>query len=109
MSQPFYIKSGALTPAIPFAFTQGGIPINLTGSTVTFKMRLETGTALTVSAPATINSPNTLGTGYYAWQVGDTAVAGRYLVEWLITASGGIPEILPVRGYDHVVVVPALP
>ena len=108
MSQPFYIKQGALTPAIPFAFTQGGIPINLTGATVTFKMRLETGTVLVINAPATIDTPNTLGTGHYAWQFGDTATAGRYLVEWLITISS-VPEILPVRGYDHVIILQALP
>ena len=106
---PFYIKVGALTPAIPFAFSQNGVGINLTGCTVTFKMRLETGTALVINAPTIINTPNTLGTGYYAWQFGDTATAGRYLVEWLITTGSGVPEILPVRGYDHVIITAALP
>jgi hypothetical protein len=105
----FYIKQNALSPAIPFQFTQGnGLPIDLTGDTVSFRMRLETGTSLVVNTTATIDIPGSQGTGYYAWQGSDTAVPGRYVAEWVRTHAG-VLEILPVVGYDHVIVTKALP
>lgn len=104
----FYIKAGALAPAIPFQFTQGGYPIDLTGDTVSFRMRLETGTTLVVNTTATVDNPGTLGTGFYAWQGTDTAVPGRYLAEWIRTHNG-VLEVLPVRGYDRIVISPILP
>ena len=88
---PFTIVQYARLPILPFKFVQGdGVtPLDLTGYTVTVTI-----TAIGAIVPTqdhaacVINTPPTLGTGYYAWQAGDTAIPGRYSYELTATNAG---------------------
>ncbi len=103
MTLPFTIKEEALEPVLTFAFTVNGLPLDLTGHTVTVSMRkLESTTNLSLAGSVVVDTPNTLGTGYYAWGTGDTEVPGQYEVEWYIDNL-----TLPTAGYDRVTITPS--
>lgn len=103
----WFIKSGAVSPALTFTFTTNGVPMDLTGKTVMFRMRPWAGppATYTVNAAATVSTPATSGAGYYSWQSGDTMTPGHYLGEWVINPGN---LVLPVDGYEHILISPSL-
>ena len=83
---PFVISAGAAQPVMPAHFTTDGTtPMNLTGHTVTFKMRgFESTANLTLSGSVVVDNA-TNGDVHFAWAAdgSDTAArVGRYRVEW---------------------------
>jgi hypothetical protein len=85
----FHLKAGDLLPALTAALKDGnGSPIDLTGATVTFRMRKRGATALTVDAAASVVSA-AAGTVRYDWLSGDTDTHGLYDAEFRCELTGG--------------------
>lgn len=96
MSSKFTIKRNDTSPVIEYTFE----PVtDLTGASVVFNMRRKNGGVVVNRANATIVSPPTDGTVRYAWQSGDTAIAGLFEAEFEVTYPGGAVETFPNRDY----------
>jgi hypothetical protein len=78
-----------------------GTAANLAGATVHFVMRARSANAVTTDLAASIVSASA-GTVSYALTAQDTAVAGLYAQEWVVTFSGGTIEHFPTQGYNTV-------
>lgn len=74
----FYIKQNDLLPDLSGQFKDEltGTPQPLTGATLEFHMKDETGTVVINQPAAVVDSA--LGKWKYEWQAGDTADAGRF-------------------------------
>lgn len=79
-------------------------PVDLTGATVAFKMRLPGSPTLKVDAPATIVDA-IQGEVSYAWAVGDTDTTGLYQAEFEVTFAGGATFSFPTQGFLQVQVL----
>ena len=66
-------------------------PVNLTGATVKFQMRLLYERRFAVDAVAIIVNA-AAGTVRYDWMAGDLALAGEYQSQWQVTYPGGVRE-----------------
>lgn len=95
------MKKGDLLPLLRLTlYGDDGEPVEFTpGSTARFRMRLATLTsgayALDVTDSLNLTSPGLLT---YTWQVGDTATAGQYYAEVVITDGSGKPQTFPNGG-----------
>ena len=77
---------------------------DLTGATAVAKLRrVHDGTVVTKTL--TITDPAN-GVCQYAWQTGDTDTPGYYLVEALVTFSGGSVQRFPQGSYMEVLILP---
>ena len=102
----FIIRKGDTLPALRMALTANGVAWDLTGCTVTFQMRPVSGLALTVNSAATlVNAAG--GIVQYAWQSGETATAGRYDGQWVVTTPAGV-QTVPTAGFVRVVITEGL-
>ncbi len=100
----FVCKQGDTTPVFTATIVDNsGNVVNLTGATVTFVSRSLQAANTTTNAAATIVAP-TAGTVSYTPTAYDTAVAGRYMVEWHYTLAGGATGTYPVDGYQELTV-----
>lgn len=80
--------TGNRNPSISETITDtDGNPVDLTGSTVTFRMRAVGDDALVVDAAAVVVSASA-GTVRYDWAANDVDTAGYYLVWWRVTTGG---------------------
>ncbi len=103
----FYLKQGDTLPVIEATLAGADGAADLTGATVKFLMRgpKVSGTTpdVVVDSGATIVDAEA-GTVLYAWQDGDTDLAGKYDAEWEVTFAGGGRETFPNTGYTTVVI-----
>jgi hypothetical protein len=86
-----------------FGFTLddgGGNPIDLTGSTIKFHMRLS-GQPIKVNAAAVVNPDQVTykGQGWYPWIAADTDTIGEFQAEVRVTYSTGKVETFPNNSY----------
>ena len=79
-------------------------PVNLTGCTVKFNMRLKTAATAKVSASASIVNAAT-GTVQYQWQSTDTDTAGEYRAEWQVTFASGRVQTYPNSTYNTIYIL----
>lgn len=108
------IKRNDLEPPFRAQCRVRGAGVDLAGKTVRFLMRDQATGAIRVQALAHVMTEeergeagipaSELGWVEYAWQTGDTAVAGTYRVEIEVT-DGGRARTFPAGGYVHVHVV----
>lgn len=91
----YVIKRTMRGKAISGTLKDASGPINLTGSTVAFRMvNASDGTVVVNDAAATVVSAVD-GTVKYDWGVGDTDTAGEYLGEWTITDGAALDTLVP--------------
>jgi hypothetical protein len=76
-----------------------GSSVNLTGASVNFVMRSLSATTPVTNAPANITNPTSPATVSYSPTAADTATAGEYMGNWVVTFSGGKVETFPTDGY----------
>lgn len=99
----FEIKSGSTAPALEVQLLDGATPLNLTGATVTMRMRRRESGDLTVTdGPVDIVGDPVDGWVKYEWQPADTAEHGTFYVQWKVVFSGGGIQYFPTRGFTIV-------
>lgn len=79
--------TGNQNPSITEIITSGGTVVDLTGSSVKFKMRAVGSSTLIVDS-AVSNSPGADGVVRYDWAANDVDTAGTFLVWWEVTTGG---------------------
>jgi len=80
----FQLPKGALLPLLSATLTDDVGPIDLTGATVKFQMRLPGSNILKVDAGAVVTSASN-GLVTYTWQAADTNTIGLYVGWFLVT------------------------
>lgn len=88
---PLVWAVGDRNPSITDTITVGGVAVDLTSSTVQFKMRAVGSATLKVNQAATIVTP-AAGTVRYDWAALDVDTEGFYLVWWEVTTAGKVQE-----------------
>jgi hypothetical protein len=84
--------------------TENGTPVDLTGSSVKFYMRLQTSSDLKVDEDATIVGDPTLGNITYLWTTDDVDTAGAYAGWFTVTFGDSTTQDTPeftIRILDH--------
>lgn len=101
----FSIKQNDTAPSLRATLLDGdGNPVNLSGSTVRFHMRLLGQTAIVVNQSATlIDAAN--GIAQYNWVAADTDTIGSYQAEFEVTYANGTIETFPNDGYIRVEII----
>jgi hypothetical protein len=106
LTGPWKIKRGALSPPYRVILRQADkTPIDLSGCTAKFVMRLRGADDPTVEAPMTILQTGdaltgiNVGMAQYQWVLGDTDVSGIYDVEAEVVDPGGNPIRVPNDSY----------
>lgn len=92
----FKIKEDDTTPAIEAKLTDAnGLPVNLTGASVKFLMRVKPGGSVKVNTGAVIVGTATNGRVKYAWTAANTDTADVYEAEWEVTYSDSTIQTFP--------------
>ena len=101
----FYIKQNDTSPALQATLKDSdNNAVNLTGASVSFKMRLIGGTTLKTNHTATIfNASN--GVVTFNWRSSDTDTAGDYQAEFQVTYSDSSIETFPNNGYIRIEII----
>lgn len=94
----FYIRTGDLLPQIAATLQAAdGTPVNLTGATVKFRMRLPHSSTYKIDTTAVVDTA-VLGTVHYAWVANDVDTASEYFADWLVTYGDNRTETFPNTG-----------
>lgn len=94
----FFLKKDDLVPQIQSRLVDPSGYVDLTGATVTFRMRLMNTTgARKVDAVASIVDAAT-GLVQYTWVSGDTDTPGYYDMEWHVVLSNDATVTFPNNG-----------
>jgi len=105
MSKLFTVAQNDLSPNLRGTVTNGDdAPVDLTGCTVVFRMKLDGGSARKINdKPATIlDAPK--GLVEYAWSAGDTDTKGLYSARFVVVFPGNRQESVPNYGAITVIV-----
>ena len=104
-SPTFFIKQNDTTPALSvFLQDARGRPINLTGATIVFHMRLESDLSVKISGGSVTTVSATQGNVSYTFSASDTDTSGNYQAEFQVTFSGGAVETFPNDDYIKVII-----
>ncbi len=85
---------GNRSPSLSDVIAVDGVPFDLTGSTVTFKMRPERSATLKVNAAGVVVDALT-GAVRYDWQSADVDTAGEFNAWWSVLLPGGKTQDTP--------------
>lgn len=103
---PRYIKTGATNPALTATLQDASGAVDLSTSTAkTVDLTLADGTSVRTAAAVSFVTDGTDGRVTYAWQEGDTDVAGELRCEFNITWGDGTITVFPDDGYGIIFVV----
>lgn len=104
-SNTHYMGTGDLLPIITATLLdRNGDPVDLTGASVTFRMRDHaSGYTAVNDAVAMIDGDPTDGQVSYVWVAGDTDRHGEYLAEWIVTIDSK-QQTVPNDGWVTVVI-----
>lgn len=108
MALSFFIKQNDTSRSLRVTLST-----DLTGAAINFKMADANGNTV-IDQPATLVTASTVIDGItsgiveYQWQSGDTATAGRYRAEFIVTFTGGAVETFPADEYVDVVIGDAI-
>lgn len=98
-----YLKVGDVLPRLRKNLLNGdGTPVDLTGGTVTLRMRaLHGAVKIAAGAVSIVDAPAALVE--YAWQAADSDTPGIFDYEWVITYSGNT-ETVPNNGFGQLTI-----
>tara|TARA_Y100000310_G_C20686505_1_gene819364 strand:+ start:890 stop:1225 length:336 start_codon:yes stop_codon:yes gene_type:complete len=104
-SPTFFIKQNDTTPALEvFLQDSRGRPVNLTGATVGFHMRLESDQTVKITSGSVTVESATKGHVSFAFSATNTDTAGNYEGEFQVTFAGGAVETFPNDDYIKVII-----
>lgn len=99
----FTAKQGDRLPAITSQlYDDMNDPVDLTGATVTFRMRTVDDTTLVVDAAGEVADTPEEGRVRYWWDADDLAEAGLYLADWVVSFPDGRTQTYP--GDRHLII-----
>lgn len=102
-SNLFYIKQNDTSPAIRGTVKDGaGNAIDITGASVRFHMRDESGNTVVDASGTVVDGPN--GVIQYSWAAADTATVGVFTAEFEVTYGDGSIGTFPNDGYINVII-----
>ncbi len=85
----FYIVQGDTLPAIAATLLEeDGEPASLAGASVVFRMKHIEQPVRVVGSATVVETG--AGKVRYDWKPGETAIAGLYLAEWVVTLGGSV-------------------
>jgi len=100
-----FLKQGDTSKSIRRRLLDGnGVPVNLTGATVVFSMRVKPAGSVKVSLGASTVVTAGAGLVQYAQSSSDVDTADVYEAEWKVSYSDGGIQRFPNDGYFDVVV-----
>lgn len=103
----FTIRQYDLSPSIRATLLDAdGQVINLTGASVTLKLKLAGSTVVIERTMTVANAVQ--GIVQYDWVSGDTDVAGTYLINFKVIYDDGSPETFPNNDNQVLNIVPSL-
>ena len=106
MPSNFYIKENDTRPAITANLTDANdATVNLTGSTVTFSMRVDPAGVTKVDLGTAIIENAEAGQVSYSWTATDTNTADDYEAEFQVTFAGGAVQTFPGRNWIAVHII----
>ena len=106
----YKIKKGTAIPSLRAVIKDSaGTPINLTGTTVTFRMRLASGPAgvYAVNRVMAFTTNGSDGSVEIFFTALETAVVGSYMGEFVINWAGSL-QIVPNDDYAQIAIVETL-
>lgn len=107
MSSPIVMTQGNLLPSIQEPLKLGGVPVNLTGASVVFRFRPQSGGASREGPCVVVDG--LLAIVRYDWQPGDTAAAGVFDAQFIATYPGAKPMSFPNKGYRRLEITAEIP
>jgi len=100
----FVIRQGDTKPALTYTLTDAtGAALNLTGATVNFVMRTLTSSTPAINASATVTNASA-GTVSFSFSGTQTATAGQFMANFVVTYGDGSIQTAPADGYIDVLV-----
>lgn len=109
MPADFQLVQGDTSPVLGSILSySNGNPVDLTGASVAFTVRsLTSSNPLTLTGTVTVVDAPT-GQVQYSPTATDTATAGNYQCQWIVTFSGGTVMTFPTVGYMWLAIEPNL-
>ena len=102
---PHYMKQGDTASIMKRTLLDAfGSPVNLTGASLRFSMRVKPGGSTKISAVLATIANAGLGEVQYSFSATDTNTADEFESEWQVSYTDGTVQTFPNDGYTPVIV-----